>query len=150
MGHEISSTSIQLAVAGAVIANGGMIVKPQLVLARQKPGEAEQRVAFEKPRRVLRPDTAITMRRFMEGVVLRGTGKNVANLKGYTSGGKTGTAQVYDLKAHVYTHKYNASFVGFAPVVNPQIVIAVTLNNTTGGTQDTAAPWPRRCFAMSR
>ncbi len=140
MGHEISSTSIQLAVAGAVIANGGMIVKPQLVLARQKPGEAEQRVAFEKPRRVLRPDTAITMRRFMEGVVLRGTGKNVANLKGYTSGGKTGTAQVYDFKAHVYTHKYNASFVGFAPVVNPQIVIAVTLNNTSGGTAGYGGP----------
>jgi cell division protein FtsI (penicillin-binding protein 3) len=140
MGHEISSTSIQLAVAGAVIANGGMIVKPQLVLARQKPGEAEQRIAFEKPRRVLRPDTAITMRRFMEGVVLRGTGKNVANLKGYTSGGKTGTAQVYDLKAHIYTHKYNASFVGFAPVVNPQIVIAVTLNNTAGGTQGYGGP----------
>jgi len=89
---------------------------------------------------VIRPETAIMMRRFMEGVVLRGTGKGVANIKGYTSGGKTGTAQVYDLKSHVYTHKYNASFLGFAPVVNPQIVIAVTLNNTTGGTQGYGGP----------
>jgi cell division protein FtsI (penicillin-binding protein 3) len=140
MGHEVSTTSIQLAVAGAVIANGGMLVKPQIVLARHKPGEAEEHFPSEKPRRVLRPETAITMRQFMEGVVLRGTGRNVANLRGYTSGGKTGTAQVYDLKAHVYTHKYNASFLGFAPVVNPQIVIAVTLNNTTGGTQGYGGP----------
>jgi cell division protein FtsI (penicillin-binding protein 3) len=140
MGHEISTTSVQLAVAGAVIANGGMLVKPQIVLARHKPGEAQERFAPEKPRRVLMPETAITMRQFMEGVVLRGTGRGVANLKGYTSGGKTGTAQVYDLKAHVYTHKYNASFVGFAPVVNPQIVIAVTLNNTSGGTAGYGGP----------
>lgn len=140
MGQEISTTSIQLAIAGAVIANGGLLVKPQIVLARQKPGEAEVRFAPEQPRRVLKPETAITMRQFMEGVVLRGTGRNVANLKGYTSGGKTGTAQVYDLKAHVYTHRYNASFVGFAPVVNPQIVIAVTLNNTTGGTAGYGGP----------
>jgi cell division protein FtsI (penicillin-binding protein 3) len=47
---------------------------------------------------------------------------------------------VYDLKAHVYTHRYNASFLGFAPVVNPQIVIAVTLNNTTGGTAGYGGP----------
>ena len=56
------------------------------------------------------------MRQMMEGVVLRGTGRGLANLNGYTSGGKTGTAQIYDLKAHVYTHQYNASFLGFAPV----------------------------------
>jgi cell division protein FtsI (penicillin-binding protein 3) len=140
MGHEISTTSLQLAIAGAVIANGGLLVKPQIVLARQKPGEAEQRFAPAQPRRVLKPETAISMRQFMEGVVLRGTGRNVANLKGYTSGGKTGTAQVYDRKAGVYTHRYNASFLGFAPVVNPQIVIAVTLNNTTGGTAGYGGP----------
>lgn len=140
MGHEISTTSIQLAVAGAVIANGGMLVKPTIVLARQKPGEAEEKFAPEQPRRVLRPETAITMRTFMEGVVLRGTGRGVANLKGYTSGGKTGTAQVYDLKTHSYTHRYNASFLGFAPVVNPQIVVAVTLNDTTGGTAGYGGP----------
>ncbi len=140
MGHEISTTSIQLAVAGAVIANGGMIVKPQIVLQTQKPGQAPEKIPFTAPKRVIRPETAIMMRTFMEGVVLRGTGKGVANIKGYTSGGKTGTAQVYDFKTHVYTHKYNASFLGFAPVVNPQIVIAVTLNNTTGGTQGYGGP----------
>jgi len=140
MGHEVSTTSLQLAVAGAVIANGGMLVKPTIVLSRQKPGQATERFVSEKPRPTIRPETAITMRRFMEGVVLRGTGKGLANLRGYTSGGKTGTAQVYDSRAHAYTHRYNASFLGFAPVVNPQIVVAVTLNNTAGGIEGYGGP----------
>jgi cell division protein FtsI (penicillin-binding protein 3) len=72
------------------------------------------------------------MRQMMEGVVLHGTGRQ-AILKGYTSGGKTGSAQIYDFKTRTYTHHYNASFLGFAPVANPQIVIAVTLVGTSGG-----------------
>jgi cell division protein FtsI (penicillin-binding protein 3) len=140
MGHEISTTSIQLAIAGATIANGGMLVKPQMVLSRHKPGEADEKVSFDKPVRIIQPETAIQMRQMMEGVVLHGTGKGLANLRGYTSGGKTGSAQIYDLKAHVYTHSYNASFLGFAPVANPQIVIAVTLNGTTGGTAGYGGP----------
>ena len=90
----------------------GLKVKPRLVIARQKPGQPMQRIAAEQPVRILRPETAITMRQMMEGVVLRGTGRGLANLKGYTSGGKTGSAQIYDAKAHVYTHNYNASFSG--------------------------------------
>ncbi len=64
MGHEVSTTSLQLAVAGAVIANGGMLVKPTIVLSRQKPGQATERFVSEKPRSTIRPETAITMRRF--------------------------------------------------------------------------------------
>ncbi len=131
MGHEISATSIQLALAGAIVANGGLHVKPRLILKRQKAGGAEIIEPQEKPERVIAPETAIKMRQMMEGVVLRGTGKRAA-LKGYTSGGKTGSAQIYDFKAHAYTHSYNASFMGFAPVNNPQIVVAVTLVGTTG------------------
>ncbi len=133
MGHEVSVTSIQLALAGAAIANGGLMVKPRLVMARQKVGEAVERTPADTPERIIRPDTAIQMRSMMEGVVLRGTARRYANLKGYTSGGKTGSAQIYDLKAHAYTHHYNASFLGFAPVSNPQIVIVVTLQGTSGG-----------------
>ncbi|HPQ16706.1 MAG TPA: penicillin-binding transpeptidase domain-containing protein, partial [Bryobacteraceae bacterium] len=83
----------------------------------------------EPPRRILKPETAITMRRMMEGVVLNGTGK-AARLPGYTSGGKTGSAQIFDRTAKRYTHLYNGSFVGFAPVTNPAVVISVTLNGT--------------------
>jgi cell division protein FtsI (penicillin-binding protein 3) len=70
----------------------------------------------------------------MEGVVIKpyGTGHRYARLLGYTSAGKTGTAQIYDNRIHQYTHLYNASFMGFAPVTNPRIVIVVTINGTEG------------------
>ena len=140
MGHEIGATSLQLALAGAVVANGGMRVKPRLILARQKPGGAVEHTVAEKPERIIKPETAIQMRQMMEGVVLRGTGRGLANLRGYTSGGKTGSAQIYDFKAKAYTHHYNASFLGFAPVANPQIVIAVTLIGTSGGSAGYGGP----------
>ena len=81
--------------------------------------------------RVIKPETAITMRQMMEGVVLHGTGSR-ARLAGYTSGGKTGSAQIFDYATRHYTHTYNGSFMGFAPVTNPQVVVVVTLNGTHG------------------
>ncbi len=140
MGQEVGVTSLQLALAGATVANGGMLVKPKLILARQKKGEALERFTDEKAERAIAPETAIQMRQMMEGVVLRGTGKLYATIKGYTSGGKTGSAQIYDLKTHVYTHNYNASFLGFAPVTNPQIVVAVTLHDTKNGNAGFGGP----------
>ena len=139
-GHEVAVTSLQLALAGAAVANGGLMVKPRLVLSKQKPGQPEEHFAPEKAERIIEPETAIQMRGMMEGVVLRGTAKGYANLRGYTSAGKTGTAQIFDLKSHVYTHRYNASFLGFAPVENPQIVIIVTLEGTNGGEAGFGAP----------
>lgn len=124
MGHEISVTSVQLAQACSVIANGGYLVKPKLVLGAMT----------DPPVRIIKPETAITMRHMMEGVVIKpyGTGFKYARIPGYSSGGKTGTAQIYDYKAHVYTHLYNASFMGFAPVNDPAVVVVVTVNGTTG------------------
>ncbi len=127
MGHEISATTLQLAQAAGVIANGGVLVRPRLVLSSQHPGGPVEKEPAPQPKRVLKAETAITMRRMMEGVVLHGTGK-AARLSGYTSGGKTGSAQIFDRAMRQYTHMYNGSFVGFAPVTNPRIVIAVTLN----------------------
>ena len=62
---------------------------------------------------------------------------------GYTSAGKTGTAQIFDSATHHYSHNYNASFVGFAPVTNPALVVLVTVHNTSGESgqgADAAAP----------
>jgi cell division protein FtsI (penicillin-binding protein 3) len=132
MGHEIGVTSMQLARAGAVIANGGLMVKPRLVLSRQRPGQDPEHDPQEQAVRILKPETAIQMRQMMEGVVLEGTGRK-AVLQGYTSAGKTGSAQIYDPQTGTYTHTYNASFLGFAPVGNPRVVIAVTLHGTGGG-----------------
>ena len=118
MGHEIITTTVQLARAASVIANGGMLIQPRLIL------NDDQIEKIEPPKQAIKLETAITMRRMMEHVVLTGTGKK-ARLDGYTSGGKTGSAQIFDIVAKAYTHKYNASFMGFAPVNNPAIVVVV-------------------------
>jgi cell division protein FtsI (penicillin-binding protein 3) len=131
MGHEISVTALQLARTCSVIANGGMLVRPKLIVKRQRAGEPTEPEPDDPPKRILTPETAITMRQMMEGVVLHGTGK-AARLRGYTVGGKTGTAQIYDFAGHSYTHKYNGSFMGFAPLQNPAIAMVVTLNGTNG------------------
>ena len=77
---------------------------------------------------IIRPEIAKTMRRILGAVNTDGTGKS-AQLNDYTSAGKTGTAQKYS-KIHGYSAKqYYASFVGFAPVDNPKIIVAVTVDN---------------------
>jgi cell division protein FtsI (penicillin-binding protein 3) len=126
MGQEVSVTTLQLARAAAVVANGGLLVKPRLILK-----EGDRTLPVEPPVRAIRPETAITMRHMMEEVVLVGTGKE-ARLKGYTSGGKTGSAQIFDYATRHYTHTYNGSFMGIAPLTNPAVVVVVTLNGTRG------------------
>jgi len=126
MGHEVGVTTVQLARACSAVANGGLLVSPRLIL--KKGGED---VPEGPSHRILRPETTITMRRMMEGVVLFGTGKK-ARLDGYSTGGKTGSAQIFDYTTGRYTHSYNASFMGFAPVSNPAIVVVATLNGTHG------------------
>lgn len=127
MGQEVSVTTVQLAQAAAAIANGGLLVKPRLVLKK-----GAQAVPAEQPVRVIRPETAFTMRQMMEGVVLPGGTGTRARLVGYSLGGKTGSAQIFDFQARHYTHTYNGSFVGFAPLSNPAMVVVVTLNGTQG------------------
>lgn len=122
MGHEVSVTVLQLAQACSILANGGFRVKPRLLAGSPTvPGK-----------QVVRPETAIMMRQMMEGVNLRGTGRLYAQIPGYTSGGKTGTAQMVDPETGRYTNLNNASYMGFAPLVNPKIVIVVSAHGAHG------------------
>jgi membrane peptidoglycan carboxypeptidase len=75
----------------------------------------------------------MTMRMMMRRVITEphGTGHKL-HVIGYSIAGKTGTAQIYDYEHKVYTHRYNASFLGFAPANNPSIVIVVTVSGTSG------------------
>jgi cell division protein FtsI (penicillin-binding protein 3) len=127
MGQEVSATSIQLARACSVIANGGLLIHPHLVLKR-----GDQTEKIEPGKRIITPETAVTMKSIMEGVCIRGTARNTVKVPGYTVAGKTGTAQIFDVKSHHYTHTYNASFMGFTPINNPALVIVVTVNGTSG------------------
>jgi cell division protein FtsI (penicillin-binding protein 3) len=87
------------------------------------PGEAK---------RVIRPETAATLRRLMEGVVLNGTG-TLARLDGWTAAGKTGSAQKIDPATGRYSPtQLIASFTGFAPISNPAVTILVSLDSPVG------------------
>ncbi len=132
MGHEISVTSIQLAQLGAIIANGGYLISPHIVAWKQTPGSKVEKTKLLTPVQVLRPQTVVTMRNMMHKVTMPGGTAAHLHVPGYTFAGKTGTAQIYDYAHHVYTHKYNASFLGFAPYTNPRVVIIVTISGTTG------------------
>lgn len=132
MGHEVGATSIQLAVAGSVIANDGVRMTPRIVRSIHHPDGTEEIPAIQQGERVIRPETAHTMRLMMEGVVLSGTGKQAA-VRGYTVGGKTGSAQIIDPVTKAYIHNYNASFLGFSPVVQPKVVVVITLRGTGHG-----------------
>jgi cell division protein FtsI (penicillin-binding protein 3) len=81
---------------------------------------------------VISPFTAAQMKKMLENVVLKGTGKN-AILDGYTSAGKTGTAQKINPLTHRYDRvKHIASFSGFAPVNNPAISVTVIIDSPVG------------------
>jgi cell division protein FtsI (penicillin-binding protein 3) len=91
---------------------------------------------------VISAETAIALRGMLEGVTLNGTAKK-AQLDGYSAAGKTGTAQKIDPKTRTYSStKFVGSFVGFAPVSNPQVVIIVVIDEPAGAYHggDVAAP----------
>jgi len=137
MGHEVMATTAQLGQAVSVIANGGKLVHPKLVsqLSQARTNGYQLRhTSYEAPveaqQTVISAETVVKMRKMMERVVLEGTGKS-AKIHGYSVGGKTGSAQIYDPKTKTYLHKYHASFMGFTPVNNPRLVTVVTLNGSS-------------------
>jgi len=135
MGQEIGVSPLQLAGMVSSIANDGIVVGSRIVAASTEPQATPQMISFHpvEERHAISPTTAALMRQMMQGVVLHGTGKK-AILEGYSSAGKTGTAQKVDPATHTYSRtKYIASFAGFAPVNNPAIVCVVILDSPVGG-----------------
>ena len=135
MGQEVGVTPIQLIEAVSAVANGGLLYKPHVIEELQRGNRvlpAEGLLTPTEPRRVIRPETAATLRRLMEGVVLEGTGPK-AHLDGWTSAGKTGTAQKIDPATGRYSRtRFIASFTGFAPINNPAVTILVSLDSPVG------------------
>jgi cell division protein FtsI (penicillin-binding protein 3) len=134
MGQEIGVSPIQMASLVSAIANDGVWTAPRIVAGVATPSSGPQTVVFHpaQQRRVVSTLTAAQMKKMMEGVVLFGTGRR-AILDGYTSAGKTGTAQKVDPSTHAYSRsKYVASFAGFAPVNNPAVTIVVILDSAVG------------------
>ena len=142
IGQEVGVTPVQMAAAFGALANDGVRVSPHII--REIRNETGAVVYQPQPeqRRVISAETAIALRGMLEGVTLRGTAK-AAQLDGYSAAGKTGTAQKIDPKTKAYSAtKFVASFVGFAPVSNPQVVIVVVVDEPGGAYHggDVAAP----------
>jgi cell division protein FtsI (penicillin-binding protein 3) len=135
MGQEVGVTPIQLVSAVSAIANGGLLYKPRII-AELRRGEKVtpegNTFATTEPKRVIRPESAATLRQLMEGVVLHGTGP-AAHLDGWTSAGKTGTGQKIDPSTGRYSPtQFFASFTGFAPINSPAVTILVSLDSPVG------------------
>ena len=148
IGQEVGVTPIQLAAMVSTIANGGTYLPPHILLQSTDEMKGDPRLhpaAFhptnqlpdklpDGAHRVISELTSATMREMMRGIVLEGTGSE-ARLNGYSSGGKTGTAEKIDVATHTYSHtKLVASFAGMAPVSNPAITVAVVIDTPTVGT----------------
>ena len=126
-GQRFEITPIQLVTAISSVANGGINVKPRVVkqIINSKTKEITD-IPVEKGERVISEETSKKVLSMLESVVSEGTGKN-AKVAGYRIGGKTGTSE-----DGVNTNKYVTSFLGVAPIDNPQVVVLVTLYNPTG------------------
>jgi cell division protein FtsI (penicillin-binding protein 3) len=142
IGQEVGVTPLQMASAYSVLANNGSWIKPHIVRELRNPDGGVTFQAKIESRSALKAETCAALRTMMEGVTLRGTAKK-AQLEGYTAAGKTGTAQKIDPKTHGYSAtKFIGSFVGFAPVSNPAVVIIVVIDEPEGAYHggDVAAP----------
>lgn len=137
IGYRVDVTPLQMASVFATIANNGVWVEPHIVQEVINPDLTRE--PYEPVKRpVLSEHTARIMQRLLQGVVesSRGTGRRAA-VEGYTVGGKTGTTEKYLQELQGYSEDDRiASFIGLAPVTDPQIVVAVVLDSPHGLNED--------------
>jgi stage V sporulation protein D (sporulation-specific penicillin-binding protein) len=129
-GQGVSVTPIAMARLYCAIANGGLLLRPRVVAAVLSPqGTPIYTYPIEIERRAFSAKTAAILKSFLRAVVVRGTGNPSAQISGYTTAGKTGTAQtVVDGRYSGYT----ASFIGMVPYEHPRYVIYVKVDQPQG------------------
>ena len=130
-GHGISVNLVQLARAYTMFATDGEV----------KPATLFKTDGFVAGRPVLKPETALAVRRMLELATLPGGTAPKAQVVGYRVAGKTGTA--HKLEGRGYTNRYVSAFVGFAPVSQPRLIVAVMIDEPSAGQYyggDVAAP----------
>lgn len=139
IGQGIAVTPMQMAVAYSALANGGASVEPKLLYATMDGRGRVRGASAPATRRIVSARTARRLVRMLTGVVEEGTGIQ-AQIPGYLVAGKTGTAQK-PLPTGGYGSSYVASFAGFAPARDPEVMTIVVLHDPSpiwGGS--TAAP----------
>ena len=127
IGQEIGVNLLQLVRAFAAVVNGGYLVKPHLVTRICSQGFCEP-ILLKSKKQIFSKSSVDKIKDILIAVVQEGTGKR-ARVKGRKIGGKTGTAQKYDVKLKRYSSsKYRATFVGFIADLDPPLVIGVTVD----------------------
>ena len=143
-GQSFQITPIQLMTTAASIVNGGTRVTPHFgVKVTDEEGKTVETFQYEQQQNIVSEETSATMRYMLEQVVENGGGKN-AYIEGYRIGGKTATSQTLPRGSG----KYIASFLGFAPADDPEVIALAIINNPQGtyyGGQ-IAAPVVRQLF----
>jgi cell division protein FtsI/penicillin-binding protein 2 len=126
IGYSVAATPLQMAAAYAAIGNDGVWSTPHIVSSKVDVDGATQ-VAGVESRQVVSANTARLMRELLARAVAEGTG--IAGVvEGYRVGGKTGTANKLGPDG-TYTEETRASFVGMAPISDPQVVVAVVIDS---------------------
>lgn len=131
IGYEISVTPLQMAMAYGALANGGVLMEPRLVReVRSRDGEVLRRYPPRAVRRVVSPEVAEALAEALVEVVTEGTGREAA-LGSFRVAGKTGTARVFQAGEY-RSGAYTASFAGFFPADDPQLVFLAKLDEPQG------------------
>lgn len=129
-GYEVTVTPLQMTLAAALWANGGVLMKPHVVNLIDRPlqGRSEH-IEPVIVRRVYEPETMDTVDDILRKVVEDGTAKSV-RLKEYEIAGKTGTS--HKVKNGHYVNDYISSFIGYAPAEDPRVIVLVSVNSPHG------------------
>lgn len=136
IGYEIGVSALQMTSAFATIANDGIKIQPHIIKEIRESDETVISVAQPEKAQVVTAETARSLRKMLRQVVTDGTAKR-AQLDGYTSAGKTGTAWKFNPKTKsVDPSKYISSFVGFAPAENSEITVGVVMDEPSAGARD--------------
>lgn len=125
-GHGIAVAPLQMVTAASSIVNGGILVKPTLILNENKAQKSQNKTEL----RVISPQTAHRMRQLLRLTVSDGTGEN-ADVKGYRVGGKTGTAEK-NVNGKYERSKRLSSFIGFFPMEAPKYAVFVMVDEPQG------------------
>ena len=128
-GQGLSVVGLEIAAAYSVIANGGTMVSPRIIHSIVDPQGISKLNPPEKlSTNIISPSTALKIRETLHQVVIRGTGKN-AQTASYEVAGKTGTSEKFDRLTKKYSENLRiASFAGFAPALDPHIVVYVVID----------------------
>jgi len=131
-GQGVSVTPLAMARYYCAIANGGLLIQPHIVRTiYDQQGRLLQRYPPAVVRRLFSQRTAAELRTFLRSVVLHGTGDPTAQIPGYATAGKTGTAQMV-VDGQYRPGYYAASFIGMVPYPRARYVIYVKLERPVG------------------